>query len=167
MSRALELTGSATWWPSVLWQTTTLELRRDGVRLLVDPGIAPWEVREAAGDGGGHILITHSDWDHVMGIGLLPEDRVWVSPAAAERIDSGEAAASVRELTRPYGVPRGGARAAALGRAAAAAGRGHDRAVDGRLPAVTRAHARMESPPGCRTRDCWWWATTCPSRRSR
>jgi len=105
MSRALELSDSATWWPSVLWQTTTLELRRDGVRLLVDPGIAPWEVQEAAGDGVAHILITHGDWDHVMGIGLLPDARVWLTQSAAERIDSGEAAASVRKETQPYGVP--------------------------------------------------------------
>ena len=105
MSRAVKLSDSATWWPSVLWQTTTLELRRDGARLLVDPGIAPWEVREAAADGVDHILITHGDWDHVMGIGLLPDARVWVSPGAAERIDSGDAAASVRTQSRPYGVP--------------------------------------------------------------
>jgi hypothetical protein len=49
MSRAVQLTATATWWPSVLWQTTTLEVLRGPERLLVDPGIAPWEVREAAG----------------------------------------------------------------------------------------------------------------------
>ncbi|HVI38153.1 MAG TPA: MBL fold metallo-hydrolase, partial [Gaiellales bacterium] len=70
MSRALDLTPTARWWPSVLWQTTTLTLDGDGdgARLLVDPGIATWETREAAADGATHILITHADWDHVMGI---------------------------------------------------------------------------------------------------
>jgi glyoxylase-like metal-dependent hydrolase (beta-lactamase superfamily II) len=66
-----------------------------GARLLVDPGIATWETREAAHDGATHILITHADWDHVMGIGLLPDAQVWASQSAAERIRSGEAQASV------------------------------------------------------------------------
>src|SRR5438067_7084332 len=105
MTRSLALTDTATWWPSVLWQTTTLSVDRDGTRLLVDPGIAPWEAREAAGDGAGHILITHADWDHVMGIGLLPDASVWASEPSAERIRSGEAKASVERETRPFGVP--------------------------------------------------------------
>ena len=104
MSRALDLTPTARWWPSVLWQTTTLTLDGDGARLLVDPGIAAWETREAAADGATHILITHADWDHVMGTGLLPDAQVWASPSAAERIRSGEARASVESESRPYGV---------------------------------------------------------------
>ena len=105
MSRAVQLTSTATWWPSVLWKTTTLEVVRGPERLLVDPGIAPWEVREAAGDGAASLLITHADWDHVMGIGLLPDARVHASPAAAERIRSGEARSSVETETRPYALP--------------------------------------------------------------
>jgi hydroxyacylglutathione hydrolase len=105
MSRAVQLTSTATWWPSVLWQTTTLEVVRGQERLLVDPGIAPWEVREAAGDRTSSLLITHADWDHVMGIGLLPDARVHASPGAAERIRSGEARSSVETETRPYALP--------------------------------------------------------------
>lgn len=105
MSRALSLTQSATWWPSVLWQTTTLELTRNSSRLLVDPGIAPWEALEAARDGASQLLITHADWDHVMGIGLMPDARVWASAEAAERIRSGEARESVEKEVLPYGVP--------------------------------------------------------------
>jgi hydroxyacylglutathione hydrolase len=104
-TRALRLTDTATWWPSVLWQTTTLELVRDGIRLLVDPGIAPWEIEEAAGDGAAHILVTHADWDHVMGIGILADARVWASDGSAGRIASGDARASVEQETQPYGVP--------------------------------------------------------------
>jgi glyoxylase-like metal-dependent hydrolase (beta-lactamase superfamily II) len=105
MGRAVQLTASATWWPSVLWQTTTLELTRDDERLLVDPGIAPWEVLEAAGDGADNLLITHADWDHVMGIGLLPTARVHASAAAAERIRSGAARGEVEQESRPYVLP--------------------------------------------------------------
>lgn len=81
----------------MLWQTTTLELHRDGERLLIDPGIAPWEVEEAAGDGVGHVLLTHGDWDHVMGVGLLPDAQVVSSEQTARRIASGEAEQSVRK----------------------------------------------------------------------
>jgi hydroxyacylglutathione hydrolase len=105
MGRAVKLTETATWWPSVLWQTTTLEVVRGGERLLVDPGIAPWEVREAAGDGVQTVLITHADWDHVMGIGLLPDARVHASPGAAERIANGSARDEVETETRPYALP--------------------------------------------------------------
>jgi glyoxylase-like metal-dependent hydrolase (beta-lactamase superfamily II) len=105
VSRALELTKTATWWPSVLWQTTTLSLVNDGERLLVDPGIAPWEVREAAREGVAHVLITHADWDHVMGIGLLPDATVYATSTAAERIRSGEARASVERLSRQFTLP--------------------------------------------------------------
>jgi hydroxyacylglutathione hydrolase len=105
MPRARSISPSVTWWPSVLWQTTTLEVVRDGERLLVDPGIAPWEVEEAARDGAAHVLITHADWDHVMGIGLLPDATVWAGAAAAQRIRSGEAKASVESQAAVYGVP--------------------------------------------------------------
>jgi hydroxyacylglutathione hydrolase len=105
VSRALQLTKTATWWPSVLWQTTTLELVRDGERLLVDPGIAPWEVREAARAGASRILLTHADWDHVMGIGLLPDARVYATSTAAERIRSGEARAHVERDSRQFMLP--------------------------------------------------------------
>jgi len=89
----------------VLWQTTTLELRRDGERLLIDPGIAPWEVEEAAGDGAGHVLLTHGDWDHVMGVGLLPDARVVASEQTARRIASGEAEQSVRKESAVFCLP--------------------------------------------------------------
>jgi len=44
MARALALNEHAVWWPSTLYQTTTLDLRGAGTRVLVDPGISPWEI---------------------------------------------------------------------------------------------------------------------------
>jgi glyoxylase-like metal-dependent hydrolase (beta-lactamase superfamily II) len=93
--RPIMLTESARIWPSVLYQTSTLELHRDGRRLLSDPGASTWEVAEAAGDGVQDILLTHADWDHVLGIGILRDATVHASPLAAERIGSGDARASV------------------------------------------------------------------------
>lgn len=109
MERPLELTPRLRWWPSTLWQTTTLEIERDGARLMVDPGIAPWEVRSAAaGRPVDHVLITHADWDHVLGIPMLPEATVHAGAAAAERIASGEAWESVVAEARSFCIPLDG-----------------------------------------------------------
>src|SRR5579871_3243466 len=98
MTRAMALSGTVTWWPSTLYQTTTLEFRRDARRLLVDPGISPWEIEEivaASADPVTDVLLTHADWDHVLGIPALPDATVWGSRVAAERIATGEAAESL------------------------------------------------------------------------
>jgi glyoxylase-like metal-dependent hydrolase (beta-lactamase superfamily II) len=92
--RPIILTPTARVWPSVLYQTSTLELHRDRRRLLSDPGASTWEIAEAAGDGVQDILLTHADWDHILGIGILSDATVHASPVAAERIRSGDARAS-------------------------------------------------------------------------
>jgi glyoxylase-like metal-dependent hydrolase (beta-lactamase superfamily II) len=109
MPRAIPLTGTATWWPSTLYQTTTLELRRAGERLLIDPGISPWEIEELVSASTmpvTQVLITHADWDHVMALGVLSDVPVTASRAAAERIRSGIARAEIEreagQLLVPY-----------------------------------------------------------------
>ena len=105
MPRAIPLTGTATWWPSTLYQTTTLELRRAGERLLVDPGISPWEIEEVVGASAmpvTQVLVTHSDWDHVMALGVLPDAHVTASSAAAERIRSGVAREEIERETAEF-----------------------------------------------------------------
>jgi hydroxyacylglutathione hydrolase len=106
--RAVPLTPTATWWPSTLYQTTTLELRRGGERLLVDPGISPWEIDEvvsATADPVTQVLVTHADWDHVMALGVLSDANVTASARAAERIRSGEARASIEKESVEAYVP--------------------------------------------------------------
>jgi glyoxylase-like metal-dependent hydrolase (beta-lactamase superfamily II) len=105
MPRAIPLTGTATWWPSTLYQTTTLELRRAGERLLVDPGISPWEIEEVVGASAmpvTQVLVTHSDWDHVMALGLLSDVHVTASSGAAERIRSGVARQEIERETAEF-----------------------------------------------------------------
>lgn len=100
MTRSIPLTENATWWPSTLFQTTTLELRRDGRRLLVDPGISLAEIDEvvaARPEPVTDVLLTHADWDHVMGVGVLPEARVTAGRGTLDRIESGQARASVEK----------------------------------------------------------------------
>jgi hydroxyacylglutathione hydrolase len=108
MPRAVPLTGTATWWPSTLYQTTTLELRRAGERLLVDPGISPWEVEEVVSASTmpvTQVLVTHADWDHVMGLGMLPDAHVTASRASAERIRSGAARAEIAREAAEFLIP--------------------------------------------------------------
>jgi hydroxyacylglutathione hydrolase len=103
MARATPLTEHAIWWPSTLYQTCTLELRREGERLLIDPGISPWEIDEVVSadpNPVGRILLTHADWDHVLGVPALPDARVIASSAAAARVASGAAREGVEESAR-------------------------------------------------------------------
>jgi glyoxylase-like metal-dependent hydrolase (beta-lactamase superfamily II) len=105
MPRAIPLTGTATWWPSTLYQTTTLELRRAGERLLVDPGISPWEIEEVVAASTmpvTQVLVTHADWDHVMGLGMLPDVQVTASRASAERVRSGIAREEIVRETAEF-----------------------------------------------------------------
>jgi hydroxyacylglutathione hydrolase len=107
----MPLTGTATWWPSTLYQTTTLELRRAGERLLVDPGISPWEIEEVMAASTmpvTQVLVTHADWDHVMGLGVLPDAQVTASNLAAERIRSGTARAKMELEAAELLVPHRG-----------------------------------------------------------
>ena len=108
MPRAVPLTPTATWWPSTLYQTTTLELRRGADRLLVDPGISPWEIDEvvsSTADPVTQVLVTHADWDHVMALGVLADAQVTASTGAAERIRSGEARASIEKESVEAYIP--------------------------------------------------------------
>jgi glyoxylase-like metal-dependent hydrolase (beta-lactamase superfamily II) len=110
MPRATPLTEHAIWWPSTLYQTTTLELRRDGKRMLIDPGISPWEIEEVVeshADPVGHVLLTHADWDHILGVPHLPDATVVASTGAAVRIESGDARSGAESSAREAYVTHG------------------------------------------------------------
>ena len=138
------------------------------MRLLVDPGIAPWEVREAAADG------VHPHPDHPRRLGSRDghrpaAGRARCGPAGRRRADPLRRGASLgREESRPYGVPVEGARRHARGRAGAERpASGTRSARGGPTSTPSPATRRTGSPPGCRRRACWSSATTCPCTRSR
>ena len=84
MPRAVPLTPSATWWPSTLYQTTTLELRRGDDRLLVDPGISPWEIDEVVSSTQApvtQVLVGSKDWLSGEGIRNINAVNAALAPA--------------------------------------------------------------------------------------
>jgi hydroxyacylglutathione hydrolase len=91
-----------------LWKTTSLLVFADGESLAVDPAISADEVagigRRALELGAPvrHVLITHGDWDHVCGIGGLPEAEVAMGEETAEMVASGKADQSVRRAAEHY-----------------------------------------------------------------
>jgi glyoxylase-like metal-dependent hydrolase (beta-lactamase superfamily II) len=92
------------------WDMSSLVLRGGDEVVLVDPGVDADEVAairaSAARDGGRvtAILVTHSDWDHVVGIAAFPEAVAWAAPVAAERVRDGGAGRRLEEAARTLGI---------------------------------------------------------------
>jgi glyoxylase-like metal-dependent hydrolase (beta-lactamase superfamily II) len=100
-----------------LWQTTSLLVVGETESLVVDPAISADEVAGIArravelGAPVRHVLITHGDWDHVCGIGGLPDAVAAMGEETAAKVTSGAAEASVQRAVEGLGfVPAGPAR---------------------------------------------------------
>ena len=92
-----------------LWQTNAVLARSGDEALLCDPCYTPEEIERLAStarEAGGsiHLLITHGDFDHVCGIGYLPEATVIAGAATAERVTSGTAAAELAAAGADWGL---------------------------------------------------------------
>lgn len=92
-----------------LWQTNALVARLGSEALLCDPCYMPDEIERLvalAREPGGpiHLLLTHGDFDHVCGIGYIPEAVVVAGAGTAERITSGTAAAELEAAGVEWGV---------------------------------------------------------------
>jgi hydroxyacylglutathione hydrolase len=92
-----------------LWQTNALLARSGDEVLLCDPCFTPEEIERLAStarDAGGaiHLLITHGDFDHVCGIGYVPEATVTTGAATAARITSGTASEELTAAGAEWGI---------------------------------------------------------------
>ena len=92
-----------------LWQTNALFARSGSDALLCDPCYTPDEIErlvKLAREVGGpiHLLLTHGDFDHVCGIGYVPEAVVVAGTATRERITSGIAADQLAAAGVEWGV---------------------------------------------------------------
>jgi len=73
---------------SQLYKTTSTVIQTEDCLIVVDPCILPAEVEEirdyvtsVRGSRPVYLVITHSDWDHVVGAGAFPEATVVASAA--------------------------------------------------------------------------------------
>jgi hydroxyacylglutathione hydrolase len=92
-----------------LWQTNAVLARAGVETLLCDPCFSPGEIerlvahaRETAGPI--QLLLTHGDFDHVCGVGYVPEAVVCAGAATAERIRNGTAAEQLRAAGAEWGI---------------------------------------------------------------
>lgn len=92
-----------------LWQTNALLAHSRDEVLLCDPCFTPEEIETvaaAAREPGGpvHVLVTHGDFDHVCGLGYLPEATIVAGAGTAERIATGTAAEELAAAGAEWGV---------------------------------------------------------------
>jgi len=73
---------------SLLYKTTSAVIQTDDCVIVADPCILPSEVEEIRehvtsirGSRPVFLIITHSDWDHIVGAGAFPEATVVTSAA--------------------------------------------------------------------------------------
>jgi glyoxylase-like metal-dependent hydrolase (beta-lactamase superfamily II) len=109
------------------WQTTSLLLVADGEAVAVDPGVTPAEIQrlgERAAEMGAPVrtvLVTHSHFDHVCGIGAFPDAEAVMGETTAAELASGRAAHDLAEASAELGLRYTGElrcdRALAVGRA--------------------------------------------------
>lgn len=107
---ALQDLGEGVWVSQTpLWQTNAVLARSGSDALLCDPCFIPDEIERLvalARESGGPIqlLLTHGDFDHVCGIGYVPEAIVVTGGATAERIGSGMAVEQLGVAGAEWGV---------------------------------------------------------------
>jgi hydroxyacylglutathione hydrolase len=95
---------------SVLWQTSSLLLARDGEAVLVDPCISSAEVARIAARADelglrvAAVLATHADWDHVCGIAAFPAAEAAMCEGTAARVESGRPDERIAEKAAAYGI---------------------------------------------------------------
>ncbi len=98
-----------------LWETTSVLVLAEAESLVVDPAITADEVAGIArravelGAPVRQVLITHGDWDHVCGIGGLPDAAVAMGEETAAKVASGAAQKSVQRGVDAYGFTPAGA----------------------------------------------------------
>jgi glyoxylase-like metal-dependent hydrolase (beta-lactamase superfamily II) len=95
---------------SELWQTTSLLLVVGGEAVAVDPGVTPAEIEgvretaEALGGAVGTVLVTHSHFDHVCGIGAFPAAEAVMGSTTVAEVESGRAADGLARASAARGL---------------------------------------------------------------
>jgi hydroxyacylglutathione hydrolase len=109
VSEPIELAEDVWVYQTTLWQTNSLLALSGTSALVCDPCWTPAEIealrnRATAGNRDVQVLLTHADYDHTCGIGLLPDATVVAGAGSAERVRSGAAAESLAAAGREWGL---------------------------------------------------------------
>jgi len=98
---------------SALYRTTSTVVQTDDLVLLVDPNWLPEEVmqirnyvEEVRAKRPLYILLTHSDYDHILGVGAFDHQGIIASKAFAERQDRVKELAKLRAFDARFYVQR-------------------------------------------------------------
>lgn len=85
---------------------TSLMLRHDDRVVLVDPGVSGDEIEQIRAGAGPveAVLVTHSDWDHVIGLSAFPDAEVMMGEQAAAVVRSGVAGEVLKQRAHEVGL---------------------------------------------------------------
>ena len=98
---------------SRVWQTTCTAVRAGGEGLLIDSPVYPDELQalpgvlEQAGFPLSGLLVTHADWDHLLGRLAFPQASLGCGELTAERLtaEPGTAQRELRSFDEQHYVP--------------------------------------------------------------
>ena len=151
-----------------IWKTTCTAVRAGDEAFLIDSPILPDELEalpallDQAGFAVSGLLVTHADWDHLLGRYAFPQASIGCGETTAARLtaEPGAAQRELREFDEQYLIDRPGPLSlpgvqalpvpgyCVVGRARAGAApgrRAHERR-DGRLDSVGRRARRRRLP---------------------
>jgi glyoxylase-like metal-dependent hydrolase (beta-lactamase superfamily II) len=115
--RALALHTDVLVFVSDVWQTTCTAVRSDDEGFVIDSPVFPEELRalpevlEHAGFPVSGLLVTHGDWDHLLGRIVFPEASLGCAQSTADRLraELGDAQRRLREFDAEHYVQDRGA----------------------------------------------------------
>jgi glyoxylase-like metal-dependent hydrolase (beta-lactamase superfamily II) len=110
--RAVALHADVIVFVSDVWQTTCTAIRAGEEGFVIDSPVYPEELRalpqvlEQAGFPVSGLLVTHGDWDHLLGRTAFPEASLGCAESTAQRLntDLGQAQRELREFDSEHYV---------------------------------------------------------------
>lgn len=104
--------GQITVFESQLYKTTSTVIQTEDCIIVVDPCILPFEVDEIReyvmrirGSRRIYLILTHSDWDHIVGAGAFPEATV-IASANFQKKNPEEMIEQVKAFDDEYYIDR-------------------------------------------------------------
>lgn len=103
---------SFTVFESQIYKTTSTVLKTNDGIIIVDPTLLPSEIKEIRDyvnslkeDLPIYLIITHSDWDHIVGVGAFPEATIIASKSFTTK-NAGDLIEQVKSFDDEYYIER-------------------------------------------------------------